>query len=149
MISNVELLRKITEKAESDRRYSKESFLFILAALEYTISKLPERRHLTGQEFSKGIAQYAREQYGYLAKTVLAHWGITSTADFGEIVYLLIDIGLMSKTAEDKKEDFVGIYDFEEEFGWPDSGLFGTPDDSEGTDGSDYTDGSDNPSGEF
>lgn len=121
MISNVELLRKITEVAEKDGRYKKEAFLFILAALEYTISKLPERRHLTGQEFSRGIADYARDQYGYFARTVLKYWGVTSTMDYGEMVYLLINIGLMNKTEEDKKEDFLGVYNFDEEFQWPGS----------------------------
>ena len=118
MISNIELLRKIAEISEKDGRYSKEGFLFILAALEYTISKLPERRHLTGQELSKGVAGYAREQYGYLAKTVLNNWGIHTTQDYGEIVYLLIDEGLMSKTEDDKKKDFADAYDFDEEFTW-------------------------------
>ena len=119
MITNLELLKKITDLAEKDGRYRKEAFIFILAALEYTLSKLSERRHLTGQEFSKGIAEYAREQYGYLAKTVLAHWGITQTRDYGEIVYLLIDIGLMSKTEKDTIEDFYDVYNFDEEFNWP------------------------------
>ena len=119
MISNIELLKKITDVTEKDGRYKKEAFLFILAALEYTVSKLSERRHLTGQEFSKGIADYAREQYGYFARTVLEHWGVTCTLDFGEIVYLLIEIGLMNKTEDDKKEDFADVYDFTKEFDWP------------------------------
>jgi len=119
MISNLELLRKIADIAEKDGRYRKEAFIFILAALEYTLSQLSERRHLNGQEFSRGIAEYAREQYGYLARTVLAHWGISSTRDYGEIVYLLIGIGLMSKTDEDTIDDFYDVYDFEKEFDWP------------------------------
>ncbi len=119
MISNLELIRKITDLAEKDGRYHKESFIFILAAIEYTLSRLSERRHLTGQEFSKGIAEYAREQYGYLAQTVMAHWGITVTRDYGEIVYLLIGIGLMSKTEEDTIDDFFDVYDFDKEFDWP------------------------------
>lgn len=118
MISNIELLRKIAKISEKDGRYSKESFLFILASLEYTLSKLTKRRHLTGQELSKGIAVYAREQYGYLAKTVLNNWGLYTTLDYGEVVYLLINGGLMNKTEDDKKEDFADAYDFNEEFAW-------------------------------
>ena len=118
MISNIELLRKIAEIAEKDGRYSRESFLFILAALEYTLSKLSRRRHLTGQELSKGIAEYARQQYGFLAKTVLNNWGLYTTQDYGEVVYLLINGGLMNKTEEDKKEDFSNAYDFDKEFDW-------------------------------
>ena len=118
MISNIELLRKIAKISEKDGRYSKESFLFILASLEYTLSKLTKRRHLTGQELSKGIAVYAREQYGFLAKTVLNNWGLYTTMDYGEVVYLLINGGLMNKTEDDKKEDFADAYDFNEEFAW-------------------------------
>ena len=118
MISNIELLRKIAKISEKDGRYSKESFLFILASLEYTLSKLTKRRHLTGQELSKSIAEYAREQYGYLAKTVLNNWGLYTTLDYGEVVYLLINDGLMNKTEDDKKEDFADAYDFDEEFVW-------------------------------
>ena len=118
MISNIELLRKIAKISEKDGRYSKESFLFILASLEYILSKLKKRRHLTGQELSKGIAEYAREQYGYLAKTVLNNWGLYTTLDYGEVVYILINDGLMNKTEDDKKEDFADAYDFDEEFVW-------------------------------
>jgi uncharacterized repeat protein (TIGR04138 family) len=118
MFSNIEILKRINDIAERDGRYRKEGFLFVLAGLEYTVSKLPHRRHLTGQELSKGIAEYAREQYGYLAGTVLKNWGITKTDDFGELVYLMIDEGLMSKTEEDKKEDFHNVFNFDEEFDW-------------------------------
>ena len=118
MFSNIELLRKIADVAEKDGRYRKEGFLFVLAGLEYTLSKLPKRRHLTGQELSRSIANYAREQYGYLALTVLNNWGMYTSMDFGEIVYLLIEDGLMSKTEGDKKEDFADVYDFETEFAW-------------------------------
>ena len=118
MISNIELLRKIAKISEKDGRYSKESFLFILASLEYTLSKLTKRKHLTGKELSKGIAEYAREQYGYLAKTVLNNWGLYTTLDYGEVVYLLINGGLMNKTEDDKKKDFADAYDFNEEFAW-------------------------------
>ena len=116
MFSNIEILKRINAVAERDGRYRKEGFLFVLAGLEYTVSKLPQRRHLSGQELSKGIAEYARDQYGYLAKTVLRNWGITKTDDFGELVYLMIDEGLMSKTEEDKKEDFHDVFRFDEEF---------------------------------
>ena len=53
-----------------------------------------------------------------MAKAVLEYWGITSTLDFGEIVYLLIEEGIMSKTKHDKIEDFTDVFDFDEEFDW-------------------------------
>jgi uncharacterized repeat protein (TIGR04138 family) len=49
-----------------------------------------------------------------MAKLVLADWGIRSTSDFGEIVYNLIKIGEMSKSEDDRREDFDDVYDFDE-----------------------------------
>ena len=117
-MSNTEILERIGRIAEEDKRYNKEAFLFVLVALEYTVSKQSVRRHLTGQELAKGIAEFAREQYGYMAKMVLNNWGITNTLDYGEIVYLLIENGLLTKTEDDRKEDFAGVYDFDMEFDW-------------------------------
>src|SRR5262245_56142610 len=59
-------------------------------------------RHVTGQELCLALKSLAHEQYGYLAKLVLASWGIRSTGDFGEIVYNLIKIGKMSKSESDR-----------------------------------------------
>lgn len=118
MMTNSEIMERITGIADQDPRYRRDAFLFILVALEFTLSKLAVRRHLTGQELSKGIAEFARQQYGFLAKTVLESWNITVTRDFGEIVYLLIEHGLLSKTDEDSIDDFDDVFDFEEEFSW-------------------------------
>jgi uncharacterized repeat protein (TIGR04138 family) len=72
--------------------------------------------HLTGQQLCQAIRTYAQEQFGLMAKTVLNNWGIHATSDFGEIVYNLIDIGLMKKSKEDRREDFDDVYDFETAF---------------------------------
>lgn len=117
-MTNIDMIKCINRLAERDPRYKREAYLFILAALEYTVSQFPAVRHLTGQELSRGIADYARRQYGYMARAVLEHWGLRATLDYGEIVYLLIHEGLMSKTEEDRKEDFEGVYDFDTEFTW-------------------------------
>jgi len=76
----------------------------------------PAERHLTGQELCEAARQYAIQQYGYLACTVLGTWGLRSTADIGEIVFNMIEIGQMRKTRKDKREDFHGVYDFDEAF---------------------------------
>ena len=48
-----------------------------------------------------------------MAKCVLNSWGVTKTGDFGEIVFNLIGIGQMRKTADDRREDFDDVFDFE------------------------------------
>lgn len=72
-----------------------------------------EGRHLTGQELCEALRLYALQQFGFMAISVLAQWGITKTNDFGSIVYNLIDIGLMRKSAEDRQDHFNDVYDFQ------------------------------------
>lgn len=73
-------------------------------------------RHVTGQQLCEAIRLHALEQYGYMAKVVLNRWGVTSTSDFGEIVYNLIRLGWMKKADSDRREDFDDCYDFSEAF---------------------------------
>ncbi len=75
------------------------------------------------------MRQYAHEQYGYLAKSVLNHWSIYSTSDFGEIVFNLIEIEQMRKTPNDHREDFDNVFDFDE--GFQHNFQFSSPDSSE------------------
>jgi len=111
------------EKTESillivrkDGRYSAQAYYFIFDALDYTIQRLRKVRHVTGRELLEGIREYATENFGFLARAVLAEWGVTSTRDFGEIVFNLVEAGLLSRTDNDTREDFEGIYDFEQAF---------------------------------
>jgi uncharacterized repeat protein (TIGR04138 family) len=73
-------------------------------------------RHISGQQLCEAARQYALQQYGYLSRTVLGTWGIRSTADLGEIVFNMIEIGQMRKTRKDKREDFHDVYDFSDAF---------------------------------
>ena len=117
-MTNTDVIKKIEDIVAKDNRYHRDAFVFVLSALEHTVRTLPKRRHLTGQEFSRGIADFAREQFGFMSQLVLEKWGITGTIDFGEIVYLMIGEGLMSKTEDDRLEDFADVYDFCSEFSW-------------------------------
>jgi len=73
-------------------------------------------RHVSGQELCEAARKYGLQQYGYLAPTVLAAWGIRRTDDIGEIVFNMIGIGQMRKTRADKREDFHDVYRFEDGF---------------------------------
>ena len=73
-------------------------------------------RHVSGQELCEAARQYGQQQYGYLAPTVLATWGIRRTDDIGQIVFNMIEIGQMRKTRKDRKEDFFDVYDFQDAF---------------------------------
>ena len=51
-----------------------------------------------------------------MAKSLLDTWNITTCDDFGKIVFLLVDYGVLGKTENDSPEDFSGGYDFEDAF---------------------------------
>lgn len=73
-------------------------------------------RHVSGQELCLGLRDLAIRRYGPLARTVLEHWNVRSTGDFGKIVFALIDVGVLRKTEDDAPEDFVDVYGFDEAF---------------------------------
>ena len=99
-----------------DRRYNPEAYSFVMASLDFTTRKLRRHGHVTGQELVEGIREYALEQFGPMARNVLEHWGVKSTSDFGEIVFNMIDAGMLGKTEHDSKEDFSNLYDFKAAF---------------------------------
>lgn len=109
---------QIVEKIiEGGQRYHPDAYGFVMEALNFTVRKLERPRHVTGQELSEGIRRYALNEFGPMARGVLGHWGIKTTEDFGEIVFNMIDAGLMGKTETDSKEDFKNVYDFKDAFG--------------------------------
>jgi uncharacterized repeat protein (TIGR04138 family) len=97
-------------------RYDERAYLFVLAALEFCQQRLTARRHLTGRELAAGCRDLALERYGVLARTVLEHWGVRSSADLGEVVFALVETGLLMSQPGDSKEDFVGAFDFHAAF---------------------------------
>jgi uncharacterized repeat protein (TIGR04138 family) len=51
-----------------------------------------------------------------MAPAVLRSWGIRESIDFGNMVYLLIEHGMMRKTEEDTVEDFRDVFYLEKDF---------------------------------
>lgn len=123
----------IVELLKKDSRYSFDAYVFVFESLNHAqnvmgmgeeiiaeeteeVEDQAPERHVTGQQLCEAIRQFALEQFGYMAKDVLASWGIHETGDFGEIVFNLIEIGQMRKTPEDNREDFNKVYEFETAF---------------------------------
>jgi uncharacterized repeat protein (TIGR04138 family) len=107
----------ILDLVQRDGRYRSEAYHFIFEALDLTLqTRGGGRRHVSGEEILFGVRRLALESFGYLARSVLENWGVSSTSDFGEIVFNLISIDLLQKTADDRLEDFVGLYSFDEAF---------------------------------
>jgi len=116
-VSDFATLEEAFDKiGQKETRYHERGLLFVLAALEFAQTRLPARRHLNGGELAWACRDFALEQFGLLAPTVLEHWGIKSTEDLGRIVFLLIDVGLLAQQPSDRIEDFDRVYDFAEVF---------------------------------
>ena len=99
-----------------ESRFDEKAFLFVLAAIEFCQQRLPERRHLTGRELAVGCRDLALDRYGVLARSVLEPWGLVSSASIGEVVFALVDVGLLSAQPTDSKADFVDVFDFADAF---------------------------------
>jgi uncharacterized repeat protein (TIGR04138 family) len=98
--------------ARGGKRYDERAYLFVLATIEYLQSKLDVRRHVSGAELAWACRDLALERFGLLARPVLDCWGVRRTADFGEIVFALVEIELLSTQPGDRVEDFSGVYEF-------------------------------------
>lgn len=96
--------------------YHETAYLFLLAALHYTIERLGEARHISGRELASGCRDLAIERYGPMARSVLEYWGLRGTRDFGEIVFALVELGILVKQDGDSVDDFDGVFAFSEAF---------------------------------
>jgi uncharacterized repeat protein (TIGR04138 family) len=109
---------RITQLRRRDRRYSRNGYFFVLDALDYTIESLgrdcdvDEARHIGGKELLVGVQELAAEQFGPMASVCFERWGIHTTEDVGEIVFNLIDSGLLSRRPSDSRLDFADGLDF-------------------------------------
>ena len=99
-----------------EKRYSEHAYLFVLAALEFCQTRLAERRHITGRELANACRDLALERYGVVARPVLEYWGIRATSDIGDVVFTLVDLGLLISLPSDTRDEFVDVFTFEEAF---------------------------------
>ncbi|MBB4635861.1 Minf_1886 family protein [Longimicrobium terrae] len=96
--------------------YNETAYLFLLAALHFTIERAGEARHITGRELAEGCRDLAMERFGLMARSVLEFWGIRSTRDLGEIVFALVECGVLVKQDGDCVHDFEDVFCFCEAF---------------------------------
>jgi uncharacterized repeat protein (TIGR04138 family) len=112
-------LRKLAMK---DGRYAPEAFQFLFESLDHAV-KLAGRekaegteRHVSGQELLAGMRACAIDLFGPLAGQVWRQWGIRDTLDWGRIVFLLVEEGLLNRQETDSIEDFRQGFDFDHAF---------------------------------
>ena len=99
-----------------EQRFDERAYLFVLSALEHSQTRLTERRHISGPELAQACRELALQRFGVMARLVLEHWGVRSTMDIGDIVFTLVDLGLLISQPQDTRDDFYGVFDFAEAF---------------------------------
>ncbi len=125
----------LMEVIQRDPRYAYEAYEFLFHALHHTQKMLgreppqpaegetesesqpppaDQRHHVSGRELVLGVRELALREFGLMARTVFSQWGIERTDDFGEMVFNLVEAGLMSKTDQDTREDFRAVYDLDQ-----------------------------------
>jgi len=117
--------KSLQQLADEVGLFPPQAFDFIEEGLRHTVLQIhgrekpgeePACRHVSGPQLCDGLRELALAKWGMLARTVLRRWNITSTLDFGRIVFALIGAGQMQKTDEDTLEDFRNLYDFKNTF---------------------------------
>jgi uncharacterized repeat protein (TIGR04138 family) len=115
--------RSLDEVVDALGLYPIDAFYFVQRGLSFTVERLHGKltdprqgRHISGPELCQGLRELALAQWGMMARTVLERWKITSTLDFGRIVFTLVENGFLQKTDEDELADFRNVYDFRTAF---------------------------------
>ena len=97
-----------------DSRYDTRAYDFVLDVIHAATEDA--KGHVSGQELLAWFRDMALDSWGPMAYTVLSDWGVTCCEDVGEIVFNLYDAKRIGKTSDDSRADFIGGFNFKEEF---------------------------------
>jgi uncharacterized repeat protein (TIGR04138 family) len=119
-------LNKLMSVVRQDPRYAYEAYEFVFQALEFTQKQLghelPDEttdpaephNHVSCRQLLEGIRALGIQEFGLMAPVVFRMWGVHESGHFGAIVFNLIEAKLMSKTDEDSRAEFHGVFDIDE-----------------------------------
>lgn len=108
----------IQQYCRVNTKYPPSAYYMLKYALDKANKYKPKfpYEHLSGAELSNIIRQVMLELYGPFAIDMLMSWNIYATADFGQLVYNLVDLKLLCTSENDSIHDFDDVYDFNEAF---------------------------------
>ena len=116
-------VKSLQEVVDEVGVYPVDAYLFVREGLSYTVDKIhgevsepTASHHISGRDLCQGLRECALQRWGFLARTVLERWNITTTLDFGRIVFAMVESDHMQKTDEDTLADFRQVYDFQTAF---------------------------------
>lgn len=107
----------LEEIMRRDSSYAPDAYAFMRQSMDYALEqfhKTAESPHLSAEELYLGFCAYALQEYGPMAAAVMEHWGISRSADVGNIVYNLIRVGVFGRQESDTREQFDSLQPMEE-----------------------------------
>lgn len=101
---------------QKERRFHPHAYFLLKDALDFTLKRIAagnggQPRHVSGAELLIGFRDFALEQFGPMASTLLLEWGIKDGIHVGAMVFHLIDEQVFGKQESDTPEDFHGVID--------------------------------------
>ena len=105
---------------EADFRYDPDAYFYLRDVVDRTARALgrdgpkAENRHISGAELAEGFRDCMLDDFGPMAATVAAEWGLERSDDIGAMVYNLIEADAFSKAPTDRRSDFQGLFRFPE-----------------------------------
>lgn len=114
----VQFEQSVVSILKRDKRFDPHAYFFLKDALDFTLKRIAESnggqaRHVSGPELLAGCRDFALEQFGPMASTLMIEWSIRKCQDVGDMVFHLIEEQVFGKQESDKKEDFSEVFDFE------------------------------------
>lgn len=108
-----------------DERYRSDAYLFLREVMDFSIKRQKKQRkefpptHVSTTELLEAFRLLALKEFGPMALTLLQYWGIKSSIDIGQIIFNLIEAGVVGKTEDDTLAAFATGFDFEQAFVHP------------------------------
>lgn len=104
---------------EHDSRYDIAAYFFLKEALDFTVKRVMdhnngEQRHVAASELLHGYRDFALQEFGPMASTMMREWRINACSDIGEMVFTLIGEGVFGKQDSDTLEDFSELFNLHE-----------------------------------
>jgi len=113
-VKKSKMKKSLEQITKEDSRYNHRAVRFVYEGLGYTVQNVATApRHVSGQTLCEGLKKLAVERWGRLAMLVLNNWGVKTTRDLGEIVFLLIKHNWLTAQPTDSIDDFNDVFDFE------------------------------------
>jgi len=121
-MQKLNFVKVVEQIVEKDQRYSPTAYSFVREGLDHTLKILKKNAgtstntHVSCHELLDGLRDYTIKEFGPMGKTVLNEWGINNCADFGHIVFNMVEHGILGKSENDRLDAFEEIWSFDDAF---------------------------------